>query len=273
MTCLQSINRILIISNDSFMVGLLTGYCVAHNFILKCIPRSCLLDGNKVSSGFKLIIIDLRDITSLQIEAHLEPLKNINNQYATHVCAIHNHSEKSLSQIPSWVDCFQDENFIEELNDYIDKYAINFIDDFSERRNGERRSEADRRTLSSMVTPFSSNQFNGKAPLLNAKDNHQILGIFKIDKDYQSVYLKGKDLELTRKEFKLFKLLAEDPGRVYTTEKIISHLWPDRARANKSDLYQYMHLLRKKVELDPDNPRWILTIKGVGYKLNVMEAS
>ena len=69
--------------------------------------------------------------------------------------------------------------------------------------------------------------------------------------------------------FKLFKLLAEDPERVCTTEKLITSLWPNRGRANKSDLYQYMHLLRKKIEKDPDNPLWIKTIKGAGYKLHI----
>ena len=66
-------------------------------------------------------------------------------------------------------------------------------------------------------------------------------------------------------------LLAEVHDHVCTTEEIITQLWPNTSRANKSDLYQYMHLLRRKIEEDTDNPRWILTIKGVGYCLNTKE--
>lgn len=53
------------------------------------------------------------------------------------------------------------------------------------------------------------------------------------------------------------------------SDEIINHVWPENNRVTKSDLYQYMHLLRKKVEIDPNNPQWILTVKGFGYKLNV----
>ena len=92
---------------------------------------------------------------------------------------------------------------------------------------------------------------------------------FQIDQRSKSVLFNGKLLNLTRKEFELFELLAKDIDRVFMTDEIINHLWPENNRATKSDLYQYMHLLRKKIENDPNNPQWILTVKGFGYKLNV----
>lgn len=52
-------------------------------------------------------------------------------------------------------------------------------------------------------------------------------------------------------------------------DEIIDHLWPENNRATKSDLYQYMYLLRKKIEIDTNNPQWIITVKGFGYKLNI----
>jgi DNA-binding winged helix-turn-helix (wHTH) protein len=60
---------------------------------------------------------------------------------------------------------------------------------------------------------------------------------------------------------------------VLMAEEIIQHLWPGNNRATKSDLYQYMHLLRKKIEKDPDNPQWILTVKGFGYRLDVSSSA
>ncbi|MFU8790180.1 MAG: winged helix-turn-helix domain-containing protein [Methylobacter sp.] len=83
----------------------------------------------------------------------------------------------------------------------------------------------------------------------------------------------GEPLHLTRKEFDLFELLANDPDRVFLTDEIVHHLWPKNNRATKSDLYQYMHLLRKKIESDANRPQWLLTVKGFGYKLNIADIS
>ena len=92
---------------------------------------------------------------------------------------------------------------------------------------------------------------------------------FKIDQRNKCVLLKGHKVDLTPKEFELIELLLTDVDRIFTTEEIIKHLWPENHRATKSDLYQYMHLLRKKMEKDPNNPEWILNVKGFGYKLNI----
>jgi len=272
MAYFQLTNRILIISNDNFIVGLLNGYCVAKHFTFTCISRSKPLNANAVSSRFNVIIIDLRELTAAQIEVHLEPLKNINNQCDIPICAIHDSSVQLSCLMPPWVDYFKADTFIENLDNYINKYISNCTPVCYERRNHDRRSYSDRRTLLGTNNFFSSKQLNGKPRLFNSEVDYDLLGDFAIDKDCQTVHLKGKNLKLTSKEFKLFNLLADDSERVCTTEKIITHLWP-QGRANKSDLYQYMYLLRRKVEIDPDNPRWILTVKGVGYKLDVGEES
>ena len=269
MQCLQPENSMLIISNDSFVIGLLTGYCVANHFTLKCISRSKPLYSNGASPKFKLIIIDLRELTSTLIEDHFESLSNIHNQYSIPICAIHNMNIMPRYLMLPWVNYYKDEAFIEKLDENINKYIIDFIHVFDERRNNNRRLGFDRRTLLETNNSFSSKELNGALKLINPGDALESLGLFEMDRDCQNVYLKGKNLELTAKEFKLFNLLAECPERVCTTDNLITHLWPNRDRANKSDLYQYMHLLRKKVEFDSDNPHWIITIKGVGYKLKI----
>jgi len=265
----QSDNSMLMISNDSFIVGLLTGYCVANHFTLKCIPHSKLLDNDGDNPEFNLIILDLRDLTSPLIEDHLESLNTIHNQYSIPICAIHNKSPMPLYLTLPWVNYYNEESFIEKLDDYISKYIIDFKNIFDERRYSNRRLGTDRRILLDTISSFSSKQVNGTMKLASTSLDLELLGFFEIERDCQNVYFKGVNLELTTKEFKLFTLLAEAPKHVCTTEKLITDLWPNRRRANKSDLYQYMHLLRKKVELDPDNPYWIITIKGVGYKLHI----
>jgi DNA-binding response OmpR family regulator len=265
----QPDNNILIISNDTFIIGLLTGYCVANNFTLKSISRSNPLYRNSDYPKFKLIIIDLRELTPPLIENHLASLKNIHNQNSTPICAIHDRNKLPPNLLLPWVHYYKDENFIEKIDVYINKYIVNFTHVLEERRNHDRRLATDRRTLVETIDSLPSKQPDGTDRLLNPDVAIESVGLFKIDRDCQNVYLQEKNLELSTKEFKLFKLLADNPKRVCTTEKLIKNLWSNRGRANKSDLYQYMHLLRKKVEVDPDNPQWIITIKGVGYKLHI----
>jgi len=256
-----------IISNDNFIIGLLTGYCVANHFILKCISHSKLLYTNGVHPKLKLIIIDSRELAPTLTEENLKSLNNIHNQYSIPICVIHNSNKIPFYLRLSWVSYCKDIDFIERLDQNINKYINK--DFINEQRNYNRRSGTERRILRSTINSFIPKRLKGAVRPLNPDVKLELLGHFKIDTDCRNVYLKGKDLELTAKEFKLFKLLAEDPKRVCTTEKLISHLWPKGGRANKSDLYQYMHLLRKKIEHDPNNPHWIITIKGVGYKLHV----
>ena len=282
MQYVQASNRILIISNDSFIIGLLTGYCAANKFTLKCVSYSEPLHVQGIYPEYKVVIIDLRHLPTLLTDANLALLKICNNQYHIPICAISAPGTVPISLMKPWIDYYSDYTFIDKLDSYIHKYVTDFIHILNERRTSERRvgerrnvnadrrrATLDRRLPLDTVDSFSAKPSNASMGALNLSTDHESLGVFDIDMNTHIVYLKGKDLKLTGKEFKLFTLLAEDIERVCSTERIIKHLWPNRLRANKSDLYQYMHLLRKKVELDPDDPHWILTIKGVGYKLNV----
>jgi DNA-binding response OmpR family regulator len=71
---------------------------------------------------------------------------------------------------------------------------------------------------------------------------------------------------LTAKEFEVLALLASSPGRVYSREQIMRHLWDGDffGEARAADVH--VQHIRKKVEPDPANPRYVLTVRGVGYK-------
>lgn len=88
-----------------------------------------------------------------------------------------------------------------------------------------------------------------------------------IDEASKTVVLEGRRLELSPREYELFRLLFSCAGRILSAKEIIAHVWQDARRATASDVHQYMHLLRRKVEMDPDEPRWIITVRGFGYKL------
>ena len=263
----QSSNQVLVISNDNFIIGLLTGYCVANSVALKTVPFSKLINKQDINSKFKLIIIDIRKVSPLLTEIQLERIKEINLHFTIPVCAIHHSDGKPIFKARTWVDYYRDDIFFDKLDNYINKYLVYFNSELSERRKQNRRIREDRRKVLGFANNFTTYPINKNTGLMNQDIQNDILGVFEIDRNSKAVFFKGKNLELTGKEYKLFNLLAHYPKRVCSTESIIQHLWPDRERANKSDLYQYMHLLRRKVEKNPDDPHWIVTIKGVGYKL------
>ncbi|MBE0634935.1 winged helix-turn-helix domain-containing protein, partial [Candidatus Bipolaricaulota bacterium] len=85
----------------------------------------------------------------------------------------------------------------------------------------------------------------------------------------------GRTISLSPKEYKLLKLLASSPGRVFPTKEILDELWkpkPDavgRNYANGQDVQKYVYLLRKKIEVDPEKPELVITVRGFGYRLGV----
>lgn len=88
----------------------------------------------------------------------------------------------------------------------------------------------------------------------------------RIDDRAKVVTVDAGEVALTPKEYELLKLLASEPGRVFTNEEIINCLW-DGGRATSTDVKQYIYHLRNKIERDPQNPQLIQNVKGFGYKL------
>ena len=88
----------------------------------------------------------------------------------------------------------------------------------------------------------------------------------RIDDRTKTVTIDGEPVALSPKEYELLRLLASEPGRVFTNEEIINSLW-DGGRATSSDVKQYIYHLRIKIERDPQDPQLILNVKGFGYKL------
>ena len=90
----------------------------------------------------------------------------------------------------------------------------------------------------------------------------------RIDDRAKVVTVDAERVTLTPKEYELLKLLAGEPGRVFTNEEIIDCLW-DGGRATSTDVKQYIYHLRNKIERDPQSPQLIQNVKGFGYKLCV----
>ncbi|MDQ0287107.1 DNA-binding response OmpR family regulator [Desulfofundulus luciae] len=88
----------------------------------------------------------------------------------------------------------------------------------------------------------------------------------QIDAFQRRVWVEGREVELTPKEFDLLWFLARHPGRVFTREQIFAHVWGDDVLSDLSTVTVFMRRLREKIEADPRKPRYLKTIWGVGYK-------
>ncbi len=94
------------------------------------------------------------------------------------------------------------------------------------------------------------------------------IGSLKLNQTARQARLNGRDVSLTKKEFDLLLLLARHAGRVLDRETIRRTLWPEN-RLYKWSRTIDVHIqhLRAKLEPDPDTPRCIVTVQGVGYML------
>ncbi len=265
---MQSNQHVLLISSKNYIIGLIEGYCSANNLPLETFPEHNSTHLPNIINKSQLIIIDASQPGSSLDRSKYETIAQTSHNYHIPVCSIVNQTNGSFKKekATSWIDCFFADPILEQLDNYFRLHFHYKPHPFPDRRHQDRRVLVDRRYYNNTQALTLGNQLS---PQSESNKKNIILVPFDIDNSCQTVSLHGIDLELTCKEFKLFSLLATDIDRVFSADEIIHHLWPEGYRANKSDLYQYMHLLRKKVEKDPDNPEWIKTIKRVGYKLNI----
>ncbi len=91
-------------------------------------------------------------------------------------------------------------------------------------------------------------------------------GDLSIDVERRAVILRGTPIDLTAKEFDLLLHLAQNPGRVYSREQLLDFVWGYNHSGYEHTVNSHINRLRAKVETDPANPRYVLTVWGVGYK-------
>ena len=93
-------------------------------------------------------------------------------------------------------------------------------------------------------------------------------GSLSVDPESRQVLVDGDGIELTAKEFDLLWHIASHPGRVYTREKLLSNVWGYGYSGYEHTVNSHINRLRSKIETDPANPRYVITVWGVGYKFN-----
>jgi DNA-binding winged helix-turn-helix (wHTH) protein len=93
-------------------------------------------------------------------------------------------------------------------------------------------------------------------------------GPLKIVQASKEVFLQDELIELSPKEYELLSLLATAPDRVFSNREILEQVWADGYAATAKDVKQYIYLLRRKLEDNPEDPELIVTVRGFGYKLD-----
>jgi DNA-binding response OmpR family regulator len=96
-------------------------------------------------------------------------------------------------------------------------------------------------------------------------------GDLEIDLERRSVTLGGKPVELTYVEFEILSTLAAAPGRVFTRETLLEHIWGDSTYRDPRTVDVHIRHLREKLEADPKNPEYLFTVRGVGYRFRDSE--
>ena len=89
-----------------------------------------------------------------------------------------------------------------------------------------------------------------------------------IDDNGKAVYVDGKEVSLTPKEYEILKLLALTPGKVYSPADIYRHVWKDEPFGADATVAVHIRHLREKIEINPNNPRYIKVVWGQGYKID-----
>src|SRR3954447_827366 len=93
------------------------------------------------------------------------------------------------------------------------------------------------------------------------------VGSLRLDVNRHAATIKERPLQLTPSEFRLLTLLGSEPGRVFTREELVRHLWQSDAVGDRRAIDVHVSNLRRKLEPEPRHPRRLLTVRGVGYKL------
>ena len=96
------------------------------------------------------------------------------------------------------------------------------------------------------------------------------VGGLRIDLARHRVTVDDRPVDLTPTEFKLLALLAQEPGRVFRRREVMQHLWDSTYVGDERACDVHVSKLRRKIEENPEGPRRLVTVRGVGYRLDTV---
>ena len=94
-------------------------------------------------------------------------------------------------------------------------------------------------------------------------------GVIRVDPGGRRAWVRGVEVELTAKELDLLAVFAAHPGQVFTRGQLFGRVWGEAYLGDDNTVTVHVHRLRAKIELDPEQPKLIKTVWGIGYRLEV----
>ncbi|GLV49387.1 DNA-binding response regulator [Thermus sp. LT1-2-5] len=120
-----------------------------------------------------------------------------------------------------------------------------------------------------LVKPFATEELLARLEaLLRRAGKRKLLkrGPLLLDLERMEASLEGRPLPLTRREFALLAFLAQRPGRVYSREELLEAVWGEDYLGTPRTVDQHVLQLREKLGEDPKTPRFLETVRGLGYR-------
>lgn len=94
-----------------------------------------------------------------------------------------------------------------------------------------------------------------------------VIGGIRIDDKTKTVTVDGDEVYLTPIEYKMLKLLAQNPGRVFSSAQIYEQVWNESPFGSEGSVAVHIRHIREKIEINPSEPRYIKVVWGQGYKM------
>ncbi|MRG29406.1 response regulator transcription factor [Laceyella tengchongensis] len=101
---------------------------------------------------------------------------------------------------------------------------------------------------------------------MQAKPTKWDFGSFSVNKETGQLFVNGKEVRCTAKEYDLMIFLCEHPNQIFTTSQLYEQVWDSMLMGDEKTVAVHVSKLRKKIEPDPKNPRFIVNLRGIGYK-------
>ncbi len=238
-------HKILLVEDDAEISEMLKNYLTAENYDV-----ACAFDGQEAcrlfdAASFSLVLLDLMipKVSGMDVLQHI----------------------RRSSFVPVIILSAKDTETDKTLglalgaDDYITK-PFSVVEVLARIRANIRRTTQYDGALAAVPSVRASEK---------AVDTEEVLTVGELMMNLSDYTLtkSGKAVELTAKEFEILKLLMQNPKKVYTKEQLYSLVWNDAYLGDENAVNVHISRLRNKIEDDSRNPRYVLTVWGIGYKL------
>jgi DNA-binding response OmpR family regulator len=122
-----------------------------------------------------------------------------------------------------------------------------------------------------IIKPFSPRELTARVKAVLRRSEQPVSTTiktpdFELNSDSVTLTVRGKQVDVTATEFRLLHFFATHPGKVFTRDHVLDAVWKETSFVTPRSVDVYIRRLREKIEQDPEDPRYLKTVRGAGYK-------